>query len=857
MRLLRALLRRRRFERELDDELAFHLAARTEDLIAAGVAPDEAARRARIELGMVETHKAGVRAAHGLAPFDGLALDLRHTWRALRRNPLFATTAVAILALAIAANAALFAFFDAYVLRAPAVRAPDRLVDVLAGYNDGQVVGLWSSEDARGFIQAGRDSFEGLYLVNNVRTPLLGATPQMTFGLAVSPNYFELLGARMQRGRAFAANEARAPVLVLSASGWRRLAHADPDVVGSTLTLGPTAYTVIGVAAEEFRGVEVVAPQYWIPRDGAALLGTDLSGTNVGGVLAPGVDPAQAQGALQGVIAARAARPDPRGPTAVVVAPRTSLFDAVEARTLETAAIPVFAGFLLVLLVACANLANLALARAAARRRELAIRLSVGASRWRVVRHLLVEAVLIAGLAAVLGTLACAIAVEGLQRFAFGHLGALGPDLVPAAFEARRIGYVVVLALVAALAMGLAPALEASARTPGNGARDIHADGRARSGRLRDTLLVAQLAGSVVLLVLASLIVANGRRAEELDAGYEVARVFDLGFPQPTERVRREVERVPGVRAASGAARAPLRGRPWVAPIRVGERDIGIAFTHVDARYFETLGIALRRGRAFLPGEAQSAARVAIVSAATAAQAWPGAEPIGKTFDVTLDELAVPRGRYEVVGVADDVTSGLFIEGVDRTMVYFPAALGAAEIGALVVRVDGDRERTRRALVEACTRADPAVLCEPQTLDEVVASQRVAFTVAGAIASSLGFAALAISCIGLYGVVAFTVARRTREIGVRVALGATPRAVVRFVLGGAVRRIGLGLAIGLPLCVAVSTLIASQVEFVRAFDARSYLAMPLVLLLVAFLAAFVPARRAARVAPVEALRDDG
>jgi predicted permease len=853
-RLWRALFRRGRFERELDDELAFHRDQRTRDLVRGGVEPGEAARRARVELGMVETHKAHYRAAVGLAPFDGLLGDLQHAVRTLRRNPGFASTATLILAVAIAANVALFAFFETYVLQGPDVRAADRLVDVHAGYRDGQVGGVWSVEDARRFTLAGERAFEGLFLALGVRLPLWGATPTMTYGLAVSDNYFSLLGARMQRGRAFDASELREPVVVLSASGWRRLAGADPDVVGSALKLGAETYTVIGVASDEFRGIDVVAPQYWIPRETVAAAAEAAGSTTIGGILRAAVTPQQAHAALQPALDAQRASEDAPGPAYVLVTPRTSRFDSVEAGVLRKAAIPVFILFLLVLLVACANLANLMLARAAARQRELAIRLSVGASRWRVMRHLLVESALIATLAATLGTLLCAAAVEGLQRYAFGHLGPLGPDLVPAPFETWRMLYTLALALVATLAIGLAPALAVSGQTPASGARDKPAS--IRQGRLRHGLLVAQLAASVVLLILSSLIVANARRADGFEPGFDAAHVVDLAFPRPTERLIRDLASVAQVRSIATVARAPLYGQPYRMPIRVGEQDFGIAYNRVDAHYFETLGVPLLRGRTFIASETH-AARVAIVSAATAQRLWPGQDPIGRAFEIPLDLAEIAPGRYEVVGVAADVASGLFLEGQDRTMVYFPVAAGSVETGALLARVAGDPGEIRAQLVDACTRADPAVLCEPMTLADVVASQRVPLTISAAIASSLGFAALLISCIGLYGVVAFAVAQRTREIGVRIACGATPSGVVRFVLSGAVRQIGVGMAIGLPICVSASVAIAANVELVSVFDLRSYLGMPLLLALVALAAAFVPARRAAGVAPNQALREDG
>ncbi|HET7843698.1 MAG TPA: FtsX-like permease family protein, partial [Xanthomonadales bacterium] len=505
----------------------------------------------------------------------------------------------------------------------------------------------------------------------------------------------------------------------------------------------------------------------------------------------------------------------------------------------------------------CADAAGLLVVRAEERQREVAIRQAVGASRWRVARHLLVEALLLAALAAVAGTLLCAGAVAALQRFVFAGAGAVAPDLVPAAFDLSRCAYVAALALAAAVATGLAPALEARAQSPVLGVRNLAADGRARSGRLRDVLLVGQLAASAVLLVLAGLIVANERRVDDLDPGFDVARVVDVTFPAPTGRASREVERVPGVAGVTAVARAPLYGRAWSAPVRVDGNDFGVGFNHVDDRYFATLGIGLARGRAFRPEEARSEAHVAIVSAAAARLLFPHGDALGRTFEVVTDLVPIATGRYEVVGIADDVASGLFLEGRDRAMVYFPTAIGAAHAGALLARVDGDVAAAQRAIVAACSRADAAVLCEPTTLAAVVERQRVPFAVAGDVATALGVAALAISCIGLYGVVAFTVARRTREIGVRVALGATPRAVVRFVLDGALRRIALGLALGLPMCVAVSWLVSSQLEVVRAFDLRAYVAMPLLLAGVAFVAALVPARRAARVAPVVGLREDG
>ncbi|MBP7625040.1 MAG: ABC transporter permease, partial [Xanthomonadales bacterium] len=468
--LWRRLRHRARFERDLDDELAFHLEARREHLIRQGHDEAEATRRARIELGMVESHKDAVRAAHGLAWFDQWAGELRRAARSLIRSPLFALSAIAILGAAIAVNLVLFSIYGSYILRTPEIVQRGELVDLadLRGA-DGYFRPRLSADELRSLAPALAERSRGLLISNMVRMMLGGDAPRTAYGLAANGDYLPLLDARARIGRVLDARDdapGAAPTLVLSDAGWRSLTASDPDIVGKTLNFSGVDFTVVGVMPANFLDLQPLPPQYWISTEGYATwrghyTGSDYSeGYDVSVLLAQGESP---ESLRQRLLPALQALPNRQGQDEgiadVLVLPRKSLLAAEDASDINIAAIPVFGLVLLVLVVACANLANLMLARATAQRQELAIRASVGASRWRLIRQLLTESGLLAIAAAAFGLVLCALTVEPTHRYALSMMIGLGLEPIDIHIDGRVFIAATALAAFTTMSFGLLPAL--------------------------------------------------------------------------------------------------------------------------------------------------------------------------------------------------------------------------------------------------------------------------------------------------------------------------------------------------------------------------------------------------------------
>ena len=868
--LWQRLRHRARFERDLDDELAFHLEARREHLIRNGHDEAEATRRARIELGMVESHKDAVRAAHGLAWFDQWAGELRRAARSLIRSPLFALSAVAILGAAIAVNLVLFSIYGSYLLRTPEIVQRGELVD-LAEFrgDDGSRRPRLTADELRSVAPALAGQSRGLLMSNMIRMMLGGDAPRTAYGSAVNGDYLGLLDARPRLGRILDARDdapGAAPTLLLSDAGWRALAGADPDIVGKVLNFGGVDFTVVGVMPRDFLELQPLPPQFWISTEGYATwrghyTGSDYSeGYDVSLLLAPGASP---ESLRQRLLPAVQALPSRQGQDERIgnlsVLPRQSLLAATDAADLKVAAIPVFGLVLLVLVVACANLANLMLARATAQRQELAIRASVGASRWRLMRQLLTESGLLAIAAAVFGLLLCVLTVEPLHRYALSLMIGLGLEPITIHIDGRVFLAATVLAAFTTMSFGLLPALAATNRNLAAGARRDARIGSISPSRLRGLLMVLQIAASLVLLVVAALIVATAHRAQHIDIGFEPARLLDLRHPAADAALRARVEQVPGVEGSTAVMRVPLYGWQSRTPAVVEGQSLALGLNLVDERYFGTLGIRVLHGRDFRTEEAQHRGDVAIVSAATAASLWPGRNAIGQRLRlVGEDGGVIGRDReVEVVGVVADIASGLLFTGQDKTAVYLPAQLGQEATSELILAIDPARaEAITRDLIALCNERNRAQPCEPWRLTQVAAMQRMPFEIARSVATALGLVALLISAIGLYGVVRFTVASRTREIGVRVALGATSVGVVRLVLQGALRQVAWGVVLGLPVCLLMSWIMRGTLGGALAFAPTAYVGVPLLLLATALLATVLPARRATRIAPTEALRED-
>ncbi len=868
--LWQRLRHRARFERELDDELAFHLEARREHLIRNGHDEAEATRRARIELGMVESHKDAVRAAHGLAWFDQWTGELRRAARSLARSPLFAVSAIAILGAAIAVNLVLFSIYGSYLLRTPEIVQRGEVVDLadLYGDNGDRRVRL-TADELRSIAPALAEQSRGLLISNMVRMMLGGDAPRTAYGMAVNGDYLPLLSAQPRLGRILDARDdapGAAPTLLLGDAGWRALAAADPDIVGKTLNFGGVDFTVVGVMPPEFLDLQPLPPQFWITTEGYATwrghyTGSDYSeGYDLSVLLAQGASPESLrQRLLPAVQALPSRQAQDERVSSMDLLPRKSLLAAEDAADLNIAAIPVFGLVLLVLVVACANLANLMLARATAQRQELAIRASVGASRWRLMRQLLTESGLLAIAAAAFGLVLCALTVEPLHRYALSVMIGLGMEPIAIHIDGRVFLAATALAAFTTMSFGLLPALAATNRNLAAGARRDASLGSITPSRLRGVLMVLQIAASLVLLVVAALIVATAHRARHIDVGFDPARLVDLRHPAADAALRARIEQVPGVLGSTSAMRVPLYGWQSRTPAVVDGQSLALGLNMVDERYFGTLGIRFEQGRDFRAEEAQHRNDVAIVSAATAASLWPDRNPIGQRLRLIGEEGGfIGKDReVEVIGVAADIASGLLFTGQDKNAVYLPAQLGQEAMNELILAIDPARaESITRDLIALCNERNRAQPCEPWRLTSVAALQRMPFEIARSVATALGLVALLISAIGLYGVVRFTVASRTREIGVRVALGATPLGVVKLVLRGALRQVAWGVALGLPICLLVSWIMRGTLGSALAFAPTAYVGVPMLLLATALLATVLPARRATRIAPTEALRED-
>lgn len=864
--LWRALTRRREFERELDEELAFHLEARSADLLKQGMGPEAARRQARIELGQGEIHRDDCRRARGLAWFDVFAGDLRYAARGLLRNPGFSLTALLVLGIAVAANALLFALFNAYGLRAPPLADSGNWVTLEARDAREASLGLWTVDEASQLIANPPAGLRGLYSLREVRLPVTAELTRPVSAEAVSHNYFDLLGIVPARGRLFSAaagTDERGSV-VLSDLGWRRLLDSDPDVIGRELEIATHRFTVIGIAPPDFTGTTPIHALFWLLEPDYERLRPDESGgllqVELSGFLAPGTSP----GAAAAAFSARTQdinrqRDVDHQIASVLLEPRSGYLRAADRRDLFRACLPIVLAFALLMLVAAANLANLVLARFAARQRELAVRVSVGAPRRRLLTQLLTECLLLAALAAVIGLALARLLVWPLQAALFAFMGGFGIDLVEISIDAQVIAYGFGLSVLAALVFGGTPALLATAPWRGGTAQpDMAALQRgASSSRLRGALMVGQLAISVVLLVLASLIAGNARLVERTELGFDPARRIGVHPDRVTPGLYAALRDLPQVERVTLASRAPLMGTPSRASAMVDGRSEPVFVRAVDANYMDVFGLQVLRGRALSRAD-ESGAAVAVISRRTAERLWPGANAVGRVLDLPpQDGLgAIPDGHVEVVGVVEDVVSTWFVSGLDSSAVYLPASIESPAIRSLILQTRDSSAATLEAITRACVRAVPEQNCELMPMLSAVRIQRLPFLIASRVAASLGWIALGISCIGLYGLVSYLVVQRRREIGVRLALGAQPGRVTSEMLSGALRQIVLGLLIGLPLAFAVSRFAASFIASLRSFDLVSFVLVPLGLAALSLCAAWLPARRSAAVPPTIALRDE-
>jgi len=886
LRLANAL-RPGRAEPDLARELTSHLTLLEDDFRRRGMSPEEARLAATRAFNGVEQTKELHRDARSFRWLDDARRDLRHAGRLLRRDRLFTATAALSLALGISANTTIFTVANALLFQPPAgVVEPDRLVDIgTSGLRGGFGP---SSYPNYLDIRERTTSLDGVYAYSRFPQAMsLGGVgtdvgTESVFGSVVTINYFTVLGAIPAAGRLFGRADSdhpgASPVVVLSHRFWTRHFNTDPTLLGRAVMLNGHPFTVVGVASEGFHGTGVRAVDVWVPMNMAAAVTAQAAATLtdraahwllIGGRLKPDLSVSQA-----------AAEMDVIGRTLERAYPEQNRGTGL--RLMASSPVPGNGGpmvaFLallivivsLVLIVACANVAGVLLARGAARRQEMALRLAIGAGRARLVRQLLTETVLLFVLGGTVGLL--------LARGMVSVLVSLLPTLpfpvdLSLTLDGRVIAYTVGLSLLAALLSGLAPALQASKADVLSGLRND--PGLAGRLRLRHAFVIGQVAISIVLIISAGLFLRALQRAASIDPGFDPRGVelasLDLaqaGYTKTTgplfarelvDRVR-ELSDVQSVTVATSVpggfeVRREALAVPGVQP--PNGRFFTVDWNVVEPGFFATLRTPISAGRDFTPDDRAGTQPVVVVSESAARQFWPGQDAVGKYLSQPTHGPQGPTNPMQpllVIGVARDVQSSSLVDGVARASAYVPLQQQYVSSLTIVARTTSGRRITDqlRALLASMNPNVP--IMTSQTLEDSIALGLAPQRVVASVAGGLGIVALLLAAIGVYGVTAYAVARRTREIGIRIALGARRTDVVRMVLQEGLSLTLIGAGVGLTLAGATSHVLAAFLFGIPPIDPLTFTGTTLLFVAIGVAACYVPIRRATRIDAMEALR---
>lgn len=876
---LRALFARGRADAELDEELRYHLDREIERNVAGGMPPAEARDAARRAFGNPTVAAEQARDAMRWRPLEELRQDVVYALRAFRRAPTFVATVVVTIGLGLGLMTAAFTVFDAYVLRPVAVRDPATLFAVVVkGRRGSDYLMTWAETEA---IRARRDLIEDEFAYATLITRFRG---EPAFGQLVTGNYFQMLGVPPAIGRTLVPSDTRVPggdaVIVLSHAMWTARFGGDSSVVGSWITLSGVRLRVVGVMGPGYGGIESVPFDFWAPITMAGMLDPgrryfgDASNPRSDWALRsivrlrPSVSVDEATRALVPTIGrfAEARGADWRNATAALDSHNGSI--PINPETLA-AIVPIAIAFGLVLLIACANVANIMLARGMARQREVGVRLALGASRGRLIRQLLTESVLLAVPAAaasfVMSRTAIHLGTSAMYASVpTGYAGFLRP--LPLSPDLRLFAFILSAAVAAAIAFGLAPAIQSTRPGIVQATRGDF-DSNLRPSKLRSGLIAAQIGVSALLLVTAGVLLHAARGADAISPGLRTAGVVQI---RPSEKTRQHalevLRRTPDVGAIASAERFPLDGILRDVTLETSTDSLRRAkFNVVSPDYFGILGISVIRGRVFTADEANGRQNVVLLSRAAAEQFWPNADPIGRRLRWTRPGDGGASGDSAnagavlhdatVVGVMSDVSPGWIGLSREWPMIYLPQPVDAARSG-IVARVSGPADAAIPAIERALTHDDSTTIQDIHSLAGSLELQRYPFHAAYWVASALGLIALLLTITGVYGVVAYVVAQRTREFGVRLALGATPGGVVALVLRQLLKLAVLAVVIGAFAALIMSRYLASQFSFLDAYSLAGYATGIVAVLLSCVVAAYVPSRRAGMIDPVEALRAD-
>ena len=872
---VRSLLRRTTVESEMEDELRFHVERQIEKYVERGMSRAAALRRARVEFGGLEQVKEDCRDARGVSLVETLAQDLRYGWRTLRRSRGFAAAALVTLALGIGVGTAIFSVVYGVLLRPLPFRDASHLVllnEAMPNVGDVSVSYL-NFQDWR----RQNHSFAEMAAVNPVKFNMAGGNqPEHIDGLAVSANFLPMMGVRPVIGRGFNRDEEKpgiVPVVLLSYALWQSGFAADSRAIGQTIHLDSETATIIGVLPPDFRWVErcdVMEPiGVWATHNDSATNRGDRGDGLVVGRIATGVQMEQARAEMETVATALArAYPEVNGQNGVHL---RSLRDAFSG-DVRSAMLVLLGAAIFVLFVACANVANLFLVRGAVRAREMALRLAIGASRGRILRQMLTETFLVALLGGAAGVCLASASLRAIAWLISSDTLAGATVDINGAVLLFSAGLVVLSMFVAGLAPGLyairgnlQSALKEGGKTTDAGARN----------RWRDVLATGEVALALILLLGAGLMMKSVYRLLAVDAGFRSEHVLKLemdlrtaqyatnpaviGFWQQTlDRVRA----LPGVESAAVGTAIPLTGHHSRNDITIeGTMPKPGSYPHPDIHivsedYEKTLGIRLLRGRGFTPADDGNAPHVAMVNATVAERLFPGIDPIGKRFTLGHLEAGDAPTWLSITGVvADNKMYGL--ANPARLEIYLPFRQAASH--RMVILVKSGQEPTAlvsaiRGVVAAIDKEQP--IFDAATMQDVVnasvSTQRITLILFG-LFSGL---ALVLAGVGIYGVIAYSIAQRANEIGIRIALGAQPADVLRLVLAQGGRIAAAGIVIGSAASVGLTRFLANLLYSVRALDPAIFAAVAFLLALIAMVASYIPARRTLRVDPLIALRSE-
>jgi predicted permease len=798
--------------------------------------------------------------------------DLRFAMRSLLKHRNFTTAALLTLALGIGINTSIFTLLYSVAFRPLAVRDPDRVVNVyqtLEGEYSREVQGsadLLSYPEYLNY-RDGVASASGLAASADVKLYLGGNNVERINGLMVTDNYFSLLGGGSARGRTFFDKECQTalqcPVAVLSHAFWQRRFGSDASLVGSSITLNRQRFTVFGVAAPDFHGAEMTVPDIWIPvtmqpavmPESKFLELPNCSWLSVVGRLKDNASLEQLQAQMQ-LVAARMDQEYP-GRRSIVNVMKGSYVNSPEVRNEGIPiAIMVMAAVGLVLLIACANVSNLMLARAATRRKEIAVRLALGASRWRLIKLLLTESLLLAVLGGVAG-LFLAVFLPPILLSVIPEAG-LDIDFTP---NATVFVYMFLISLITGVVFGLAPALQSTKPNLTDALKATRTGPRASRPRLRNLLVIGQVAVSLVLLIGAGLLVRGLQQAQSTDLGFNHKNLLVLSMDLTSQgydearaaafqaQLSERLKAVPGIRSVSVAQTVPFAGgRDETIDIEGAGSALSVSANEVSADYFQTLGIPLRRGRYFTDEDARSGQSPAVISQAMATRFWPG-DSLGKRF---RDNTGA---SHEIIGVVADISSRS-IGKLDGPFFYTPASPAKLTGHSFVLRTNENVAAGLSAVRGVARSLDKDVFVTVEPLEENVRRGLEPARVGAWFSGTVSLLALLIAATGIYGMLSYLVVERTSEIGIRMALGAQRPNVLLLIVKDGMKLVAVGVVIGVAVALVLTKVMSSMLFGLGQTDPITFAAVSIGALAVALLACYIPARRATKVDPLVALRND-